>query len=116
MQILAGAAPTPLGPDPINGGSPPGELYQAIAGTSMSSPHVAGAAILDRAVHPDWTPGQIRSALMTTAVTDVVKEDTVTPADPFDIGAGRIDVGKSIYAPACSTRRSGTSLSPATTR
>ena len=52
-----------------------------------------------RAVHPDWTPGQIKSALMTTATTDVVKEDTVTPADPFDVGAGRIDVGQSVYAP-----------------
>jgi hypothetical protein len=36
---------------------------------------------------------------MTTAITDVVKEDGVTPADPFDLGAGRIDVGASVYAP-----------------
>ena len=99
VQILAGASPTPPSPDPASGGSPPGELYQAIAGTSMSSPHVAGAALLARAVNPAWTPGQIRSALMTTAITDVVKEDTTTPADPFDMGAGRIDVGRAIAAP-----------------
>ena len=99
VQILAGASPTPPSPDPVDGGSPPGELFQAIAGTSMSSPHVAGAGLLVRAVHPDWTPGQIRSALMTTAVTDVVKEDTVTPADPLDMGAGRIDIGAAINAP-----------------
>ncbi len=98
VQILAGASPTPSEPDPFAGGSPPGELYQAIAGTSMSSPHVAGAGILTRAVHPDWTPGQIRSALMTTATTKVVKEDTTTPADPFDMGAGRIDVRRAIAA------------------
>jgi len=40
-----------------------------------------------------------KSSLMTTAITDVVKEDLVTPADPFDFGAGRIHVGRSIYAP-----------------
>ena len=99
VQILAGASPTPSAPDPVTGGGPPGQYFQGNAGTSMSSPHVAGAAILALAVHPDWSPGQIRSALMTTAVTDVVKEDTRTPADPFDFGAGRIDVGESIYAP-----------------
>ncbi len=87
-QILAGHSPTP---ESIAEG-PPGEYFQAIAGTSMSSPHVAGAAILTAAGHPDWTPGQLKSALMTTAVTDVVKEDGTTPADPFDFGAGRIDV------------------------
>jgi Subtilase family/Fibronectin type-III domain len=99
VQILAGASPTPAAPDPVNGGSPPGNFYQAIAGTSMSSPHVAGAGILVRAIHPDWSPGQVRSALMTTAVTDVVKEDLTTPADPFDMGAGRIDIGDAILAP-----------------
>ncbi|MGH9247532.1 MAG: S8 family serine peptidase [Acidimicrobiales bacterium] len=97
VQVLAGNTPFPG--DPAAGSGPPGEFFQAIAGTSMSSPHVAGAALLVRAVHPDWTPGQIKSALMTTSITDVVKEDLATPADPFDFGAGRIDVGESIYAP-----------------
>jgi hypothetical protein len=65
----------------------------------MSSPHVAGAGVLLRAAHPDWTPGQIRSALMTTAITSVVKENLTTPADPFDMGAGRIDIGAASRAP-----------------
>ncbi len=30
---------------------------------------------------------------MTTAIQDVVKEDLTTPADPFDMGSGRIDIG-----------------------
>ena len=88
VQILAGHTPTPFDSD----GGPPGQYFQAIAGTSMSSPHVAGAALLLAALHPDWTPGQIRSALMTTARTNLVKEDLTTPADPFDRGAGHIDL------------------------
>ena len=84
VQILAGTTPQPGLPE----GGPPGELFQAIAGTSMSSPHVAGAGALLKALHPDWTPGQIKSALMTTAWTKVLKQDGVTPADPYDMGSG----------------------------
>ena len=71
VQILAGNTPTP---DEIPSG-PPGEYFQAIAGTSMSSPHIAGSAILVAALHKDWGPGAIKSALMTTARTGLVKED-----------------------------------------
>jgi hypothetical protein len=60
----------------------------------MSSPHIAGSGALIKALHPDWTPGQIKSALMTTAWTQVVKEDGVTPATPFDDGSGRVDLNK----------------------
>ena len=94
-QILAGN--TPIRED-VSGG-PAGEYFQAIAGTSMSSPHAAGSAILLKALHPDWSPGAIKSALMTTAITDVVKEDLVTPADPFDFGAGRVDLNNAGDAP-----------------
>ena len=73
---------------------PQGELFQAIAGTSMSSPHIAGSAALVKALHPTWTPGQIKSALMTTASTKVVKEDGVTPSTPFDDGSGRVNLAK----------------------
>jgi subtilisin family serine protease len=88
VQILAGHTPTP---EAVTEG-PAGNYFQAIAGTSMSSPHVAGAAALLAAVNPSWTPGDIKSALMMTAATAVVKEDLVTPADPFDMGSGRIDL------------------------
>lgn len=66
--------------------------WNSISGTSMSSPHMAGAGALMMALHPDWTPAEIQSALMTTAFTSVLKEDGVTPADPFDMGSGRVDL------------------------
>jgi hypothetical protein len=97
VQILAGDSPCGVtsvcGELPQEG--PPGEYFQAIAGTSMSSPQTAGAAILMKAANPGWTPGQIKSSLMTTATTAVVREDLTTPADPFDMGAGRIDLSRS---------------------
>jgi hypothetical protein len=90
VQILAGNIP--IAGDPALGGGPAGQDYQAIAGTSMSAPHIAGSALLLKALHPDWTPGQIKSALMTTAHQDVVKENGVTPATPHDYGSGRVDL------------------------
>jgi hypothetical protein len=83
VQILAGNSPTPwIGAE--------GELFQAIQGTSMSSPHVAGIGALLVGSHRDWTPAMIRSALTTTATQGVDKEDGSTPADPFDFGGGHI--------------------------
>ncbi len=92
-QILAGH--TPQHADVAGG--PQGELFQAVAGTSMASPHVAGAAALLRDLYPDWTPGQIKSALMTTAQADeLFLEDGRTPFTPFDAGSGRIDLRQAL--------------------
>lgn len=90
VQIYAGHSPVA---NKIEDG-PPGQLFQAIAGTSMASPHIAGAAALLRALHPSWTPGQVRSAMVTTAATGVVSEDLHTPATPFEVGSGRIDLSR----------------------
>ena len=54
IQILAGMTPTPA----TAAGGPPGQLFQAIGGTSMSSPHSAGASALVKAAHPSWTPAR----------------------------------------------------------
>lgn len=86
VNILAGNTPTPLD-------GPPGQLFQAISGTSMSAPHVAGIYALVKQAHPDWSSAAAKSALMTTARQDVTKEDGVTPADPFDMGAGHVVPG-----------------------
>ncbi|HWT25961.1 MAG TPA: S8 family serine peptidase, partial [Solirubrobacteraceae bacterium] len=87
VQILAGAAPELLPSSPFM----PGQLFQVISGTSMSAPHVAGAAALLEQLHPLFTPAETKSALMTTANPDVLLEDGVTAATSFDAGAGEID-------------------------
>ncbi len=84
VQVLAGNTPTPTATDV----GPAGQYYQAIAGTSMSSPHSAGIAALIRAEHPDWSAGQVKSAEMTSSVQDVVNANGST-AGPWDRGAGR---------------------------
>jgi hypothetical protein len=86
VQILAANSPAP-------GFDAAGELFQAIQGTSMSSPHGAGLLALLKQAHPDWTPAMAKSAMMTTARQDVTKENQTTPADPFDMGAGHVDPG-----------------------
>ena len=88
LQILAGMTPVP---EP---GAVPGQLFQAIAGTSMSSPHIAGAYALIKEVHPDWTPAMAKSAIMTTSHQKVNDNDRVSAADPFDMGAGHLEVGR----------------------
>ena len=91
IQVLAGHTPAPSGPD----SGPAGQYYQAIAGTSMSSPHAAGVAALVIAARPDFTPGQIKSALMTSSLQDVVNPDG-SPAGVFDRGAGSIRADRAV--------------------
>lgn len=73
--------------------------YNVIQGTSMSSPHVAGAGALLSAMRPDWTPAQIESALMMTARDTVLDDDGTTTATPFAQGAGHIQVDQAAMSP-----------------
>ena len=71
-----------------------------MSGTSMSSPHIAGLAALIRAKHPDWSPMGIKSALMTTAVTEGQQRASRSSgrrhATPFDYGAGQVEPGSGV--------------------
>src|SRR5690606_1807003 len=67
-------------------------------GTSMASPHQAGAALLVRQARPDWTVSEVKSALAMTATSEVFLEDEVTPAGPFARGSGRIRVDQAVRA------------------
>jgi subtilisin family serine protease len=67
-------------------------------GTSMSTPHIAGAAALLRSLHPTWTSTQLRSAMMLTAKTDTLVKQDGTPASIWERGAGRIDLSAAAKA------------------
>lgn len=62
------------------------------SGTSMAAPHVTGAAALVRQVHPSWPNSWIKSALMSTSQYMDIYNFDETPAQPLDMGAGRLDL------------------------
>ncbi|EGD42634.1 putative secreted peptidase [Nocardioidaceae bacterium Broad-1] len=72
-----------LTPLPDNG------AYTRLNGTSMATPHVAGAAALLAQEHPQWSAGRLKATLMSAAA----------PSDalgPYEQGAGLVDVARAI--------------------
>jgi subtilisin family serine protease len=64
-------------------------VYQ---GTSMASPHVAGAVAVLKQRHPDWSPAELKSALVQTA-TDAYLDPAHTRVAPTTrMGGGEIDL------------------------
>ena len=67
-----------------------GSGWAFFQGTSMSTPHIAGSAAVIKGLHPTWSPGQIKSALVNHA--DLVITDSITgthDVGPTAQGAGR---------------------------
>ncbi|MFB6874911.1 S8 family serine peptidase [Streptomyces sp. NPDC056323] len=69
-------------------GKPVDDYYTSASGTSMASPHVAGAAAIVAQQHPDFTGRQIKSLLMATSKD--------LGHDLFAQGAGRVDVARAV--------------------
>ena len=56
--------------------------HVVISGTSMATPHLAGAAALLLQKNPDWTPEEIKIALRNTAID--IGEDVNTLEDVYE--------------------------------
>ncbi|QYC40264.1 Serine protease AprX [Nonomuraea coxensis DSM 45129] len=63
--------------------------YTSASGTSMATPHVAGAAAILAQEHPDWTPARLKSQLISTA-------KTTAGASVYAQGAGRADLTRAV--------------------
>ena len=72
------------------------------SGTSMATPHIAGAAALVHVAHPGWSPPEIKSALMLTAknagLQTQAANGSVSPSTPTDVGSGRVQVDQAVHA------------------
>ncbi len=77
---------------------PSGTAMRFLSGTSMASPHVAGAYALLKAARPQWTPTEIESALITTADKMIRLPDAGSDASVFDQGGGRVDLAGALKA------------------
>jgi len=76
--VAARAAGTSLG-EPVD------ERYTRASGTSMATPHVAGAAAVLVQQHPGWAPARLKATLEDTAA--VLPELSV-----YQQGGGRLDL------------------------
>lgn len=80
----------------------PSELgFAYFQGTSMATPHLAGAAALLLALNPGWGPADVKSALVSTAKRPVL--DHVNGAAATGVltrGGGRVDLDAANAAPA----------------
>lgn len=76
--------------------------FDFFQGTSMATPHITGAVVLLLAVHPGWSPAEVKSALVDNA------DRTVTSTGglgPIARGGGRLNIERAANA--------GVTISPA---
>ncbi|MFF5208116.1 S8 family serine peptidase [Streptosporangium sp. NPDC000396] len=63
--------------------------YRTLSGTSMATPHVAGAAAILAQRHPDWNGERLKAALIGSA-------KPTGGATPYEQGAGRVDLVRAL--------------------
>jgi serine protease AprX len=63
--------------------------YMQLSGTSFAAPVVSGAAAYLLALHPTWSPDQVKGALMLTA-------KALPSARPLSVGVGEIDASRAV--------------------
>ena len=83
--------------------------YTQLDGTSMATPHVAGAAALLAQRHPDWDAEELKAGLMASAKPN-------PELGPFQQGSGRVDVARAVnqaVLPSVSSLALGTQPWPA---
>ncbi|MFJ2094069.1 S8 family serine peptidase [Streptomyces sp. NPDC087901] len=85
-------------------GTPADRNYTAASGTSMATPHVAGAAAIVAQAHPEWDAAQIKGALMSGA--------RVLDGGAFAEGSGRTDVPAAVHESVWATNASFGTISP----
>lgn len=84
-----GVAITAAGARGSDLGEAAGKRYRTVSGTSMATPHVAGAAALLAQKHPDWRAPELKAALMQSA--DPNPDLTVN-----EQGAGELDIAAAL--------------------
>jgi serine protease AprX len=65
------------------------ERYMRMSGTSFAAPIVAAAAAQVLALHPDWTPDEVKGALMVSA-------RMAGRASNHSVGVGQVDAGAAL--------------------
>ncbi|MEU7897120.1 S8 family serine peptidase [Nonomuraea sp. NPDC049152] len=70
--------------------------YRSMSGTSMATPHVAGAAAILAQRHPDWTGARLKAALVGSA-------KPVRDATLYQQGAGLVDLVRGLKQQVAAT-------------